>query len=295
MSDLMTRFFSEQACRAYIEELRWPDGYICSKCGNRKYWKTKRDLSVCSKCQYQQSSLAGTIFQDSHISLRIWFQAIWWFTSQKNGASAQNLQRVLGMTGHEPAWLMLHKLRVAMVRPYRDRLSGKVEVDEAYLGGKGNKQLVGVAVEIKGKGSGRIRIQKLNGRGSVDIKDFVQKYVEPNSIIVTDGLKSYCCLEEEEYEHRPMCKPYYWEDQDPDVDELLPRVHRVISLVKRWILGTYHGGLDNKYLDSYLNEFAFRFNRRTSRSRGLLFHRLLENSVAIPPTPLSKIQVNHNI
>lgn len=112
---------------------------------------------------------------------------------------------------------------------------------------------------------------------------------------MTDGLKSYCCLADEGYEHKPMRKPYFGEDQDPDADELLPRVHRAISLVKRWILGTYQGRLDNKYLDSYLNEFTFRFNRRTSRSRGLLFHRLLENSIAVEPAPLHKIQATHKI
>ena len=122
------------------------------------------------------------------------------------------------MSGHEPAWLMLHKLRVAMVCPSRNRLSGQVEVDEAYLGGEGNKQLVGVAVESKGKGSGRIRMQKLKGRTSADLKNFVQQHVDPGSTLMTDGLKSYCCLADEGYEHKPMRKPYVWADQDSDPD-----------------------------------------------------------------------------
>lgn len=199
------------------------------------------------------------------------------------------------MSGHEPAWLMLHKLRVAMVRPDRNRLSGQGEVDEAYLGGEGNKQLVGVAVGIRDKGSGRIRMQRLKGRRSADVKNFVQQDVDPGSRILTDGLKSYYCLADEGYEHTPMRKPYCWEEQAPDADELLPRVHRAIALVKRWLLRTDQGRLDNKDLDSYLNEFTFRFNRRTSRSRGLLFHRLLENSIAVEPTPLQKIQTTHKI
>ena len=160
MSDLMTRFFTEEACRTHIEALRWPDGYMCAKCGNHKGWKTKRGLSVCSTCQYQQSPLAGTIFQDSHIPLRIWFQAIWWFTSQKNGASAQMLQRVLGMSGHEPAWLMLHKLRVAMVRPYRNRLSGQVEVDEAYWGEKATSNWLAWPWKSKEKGVGEFECKR---------------------------------------------------------------------------------------------------------------------------------------
>lgn len=293
MSELMARFFTEESCRDYIETLRWPEGYVCPKCFNKKSWKAKNGLKICSQCQHQQSITAGTIFQDTRIPLRIWFQAIWWFTCQKNGVSALGLQRALGLRGHEPAWLMLHKLRVAMIRPGRDRLSGEVEVDEAYVGGQGNKELVGVAVEIRGKGIGRIRMQKLLGRSSEDVQGFIEKYISPGSAIVTDGLKSYCCVENVGYKHKPMKKPYFWEEHDPDADELLPRVHRVISLVKRWLLGTYQGRTDKEYLDAYLNEFTFRFNRRTSNSRGLLFYRLLENAVALEPVSLKKIQTNH--
>lgn len=293
MSELMARFFTEESCRDYVEKLRWPEGYVCLKCGNKKVWKTKRGTAFCSQCQHQQSVSAGTLFQDSRIPLRIWFQAIWWFTGPKNGVSAQGLQRVLGMSGHEPAWLMLHKLRIAMIRPGREQLTGAVEVDEAYLGGEGNKELVGVAVEIRGKGTGRMRMQTLNSRSSSDVKGFIKHHVSPGSTIVTDGLSSYCCIVNEGYQHKPMKKPYGGEEHDPDADELLPRVHRVISLVKRWLLGTYQGRLDKEYLNAYLNEFTFRFNRRTSKSRGLLFYRLLEQAVAVPPSPLHKIQQTH--
>ena len=293
ISELMARFCTEESCRNYLEKLRWPEGYVCLKCGNKKAWKTTRGTAFCSKCRHQQSVSAGTLFQDSRIPLRIWFQAIWWFTGQKNGVSAQGLQRVLGMRGHEPAWLMLHKLRTAMIRPGREQLTGAVEVDEAYLGGEGNKELVGVAVEIRGKGTGRMRMQKLNSRSSRDVKGFIKHHVSPGSTIGTDGLSSYCCIVKEGYQHKPMKKPYCGEDHDPDADELLPRVHRVISLVKRWLLGTYQGRLDKEYLNAYLNEFTFRFNRRTSKSRGLLFYRLLEQAVVGPPSPLHKIQQTH--
>lgn len=293
MAELMARFFTEESCLDYLEKLRWPEGYVCLKCGNKKTWKTKRGTAFCSQCRHQQSVSAGTLFQDSRIPLRIWFQAIWWFTGQKNGVSAQGVQRVLGMSGHEPAWLMLHKLRTAMIRPGREQLTGAVEGDEAYLGGEGNKGLVGVAVEIRGKGTGRMRMQKLNGRSSSDVKGFIKHHVSPGSTIVTDGLSSYCWIVEAGYQHKPMKKPYCGDEQDPDADELLPRVHRVISLVKRWLLGTYQGRLDKEYLNAYLNEFTFRFNRRTSKSRGLLFYRLLEQAVAVPPSPLHKIQQTH--
>jgi len=136
-------------------------------------------------------------------------------------------------------------------------------------------------------------MQKLAGRSSEDVKAFIQSNISPGSVIITDGLESYCCIESVGYTHRPMKKPYFWEDQNPDADELLPRVHRVISLVKRWILGTYQGSVDPQYLDAYLNEFTFRFNRRTSGSRGLLFYRLLEQAVGVEPSPLHKIQTTH--
>lgn len=295
MSDLMSRFFSEESCRDYLEHLRWPEGYHCARCGAKKGWKTKRGLSVCAQCDYQQSPLAGTIFQDSHIPLRIWFQAIWWFTSQKNGASAQSLQRVLGLKGHEPAWLMLHKLRMAMIRPGREQLSGDVEVDEGYFGGLGNKRLVCVAAEVRGARIGRIRMQTIKNRSGPVLQGFVQQHVVAGATIVTDGLKSYCGAEKMGYGHRPLRKPYFWEEHDPEDDRLLPRVHKVISLAKRWVLGTYQGSLGPQYLDAYLNEFVFRFNRRMSKSRGLLFQRLLENAVALEPIPQKKLKPHPTI
>ena len=295
MSDLMSRFFNEQSCKEYLAKLKWPKGFVCPKCSGNKHWETKRDLKICSQCQYQQSLFAGTIFQGSRMPLKIWFQAIWWITSQKNGASTLRLQRALGLNRYETAWWMSHKLRVAMVRPYRDQLSGEVEVDEAYFGGVGNKHLVGVAAEVRGSRTGRIRMQKIKDRSGPILQSFVERHIAPDSTIVTDGLKSYCGVEEKGYRHKPLRKPYFWEDQNPEDDRLLPRVHRVISLAKRWVLGTYQGSMDKKYFDAYLNEFTFCFNRRASKSRGLLFQRLLENAIAVEPVSQGKLKSNHNI
>jgi len=293
LSELRARFVTEESCRDYWEKLRWPEGYVCLKCGNKQAWKTQRGTAFCSKCRHQQSVTAGTLFQDSRIPLRIWVQAIWWFTGPKNGVRAQGVQRVLGMSGHEPAWLMLHKLRTAMIRPGRAQLTGAGEVDEAYLGGEGKKKLVGGAGEIRGNGSGRMRRQTLTGRSSRDVKGFSNHQVSPGRTIVTDGLSRYCCIVKEGYQHKPMKKPSCGGTHDPDADELMPRVHRVISLVKRWLLGTYQGRLDKAYLNAYLNEFTFRLNRRTAKSRGLLFYRLREQAVAVPPSPLHTIQQPH--
>lgn len=293
MSDLMTRFFDEQSCKEYLSQLKWPKGFVCPKCGATKHWKTKKDLKVCGQCQYQQSIFAGTIFQGSRIPLRIWYQAIWWFTNQKNGASTLGLQRTLGISRYETVWWMLHKLRFATVRPYRDQLSGNVEVDEVYFGGAGNKHLVGVAAEVRGSRTGRIRMQKVADRSGPVLQSFVEQHISSGSTIITDGLNSYCGVAEKGYQHKPMRKPYFWEEQNPDDDRLLPRVHRVASLSKRWLLGTFQGRVEKKYFDAYLNEFTFRFNRRTSKSRGLLFRRLLENAVTVPPISQNKIKSNY--
>lgn len=217
--------------------------------------------------------------------LSTWFEAIWWLTNQKLGVSALGLQRALELKRLSTAWNMLHKLRIAMVRPGQDRLVGDIEVDEIYLGGENNKELVGVAAQIVGEGTGRIRLQKIKDRSGPVLQKFVEQHLAPGSTVVTDGLKSYCGVESLGYKHKPMRKPYFWEEKGGDADELLPRVHRVASLIKRWYYGTYHGRIEPKYLDAYLNEYTFRFNRRTSNSRGLLFYRVLENAVSIGPSP----------
>lgn len=244
-----------------------------------------RPVLKCAACDFQISILAGTIFQDTKIALEIWFQAIWWLTNQKTGISAIGLQRAVGITRHETAWRILHKLRIAMGRPHQDRLSGAIEVDEVFLGGEHNTQLIGVAAQIDGKKTGSIRMEKIPDRSGPVLQGFVAKYIKPGSTVVTDGLTSYGGGTNQGYIHTPMKNPYSWEEKGGDADELLPRVHRVASLLKRWYYGPYHGRIDPMNLDTYLNEFTFRFNRRTSTSRGLLFYRGLEKAVAKEPSP----------
>ena len=286
IGELLKRFPDEASCRDFLEKIRWPAGIQCPRCKSKRLWRrATRPVLKCADCDFQVSILAGTIFQDTKVSLEIWFQAIWWLTNQKTGISAVGLQRAVGIKRHETAWSMLHKLRIAMVRPNQDRLSGEIEVDEVFLGGENNKQLIGVAAQIDGEKTGRIRMEKIADRSGPVLQDFVEKHITPGSTVVTDGLNSYCGVKSRGYIHKPMKKPYYWEAKDGDADELLPRVHRVASLLKRWYYGTYHGRIDPENLDTYLNEFTFRFNRRTSNSRGLLFYRLLENAVAKDPSP----------
>ena len=280
------RFASEEACREYLFNLRWPHGYRCPRCQHDKAWLTKRNLYHCVQCGYETSVTSGTIFQDTRKPLQLWFRAMWYVVNQKNGVSAIGLQRVLGIQRYETVWIWLHKLRTAMVRPGRDRLSGTVEVDETYIGGKrpgkrgrgaADKSLVLIAVEDKGNHIGRIRLRRVLDAGAESLIPAVQESVEPCSIVRTDGWSSYERLASTGYEHIIA-------RHTADVGEnLLPLVNRVAALLKRWLQGTHQGAVRISHLDYYLDEFTFQFNRRTSRSRGKLFFRLVQQAVSIAP------------
>ena len=289
--ELERRFSAEADCRAYLFALRWPQGLVCPVCRGRGL-AIRRNLWRCDNCRRETSVTAGTIFQDSKLPLTIWFRAMWQVTSQKNGISALGLQRVLGLGSYKNAWTLLHKLRRAMVRPGRERLQGVVEVDEAYWGGEESgvrgrqtitKALIAVAAEASGKGIGRIRLRYIPDTSRATLHGFIQQSIEPGSRVVTDGLHAY--RELEGYVHDRQIQ----KQQPTDAEHLLPRVHRVISLLKRWLMGTHQGGIAHQHLETYLNEFTFRFNRRTSSSRGKLFYRLVQQSVLVSPVPFNTI------
>jgi len=249
----------------------------------------------CKQCAHQASVTAGTLFHRTRTPLRLWFHAIWWLTSQKNGASALGLQRILGLGTYKTAWTWLHKLRRAMVRPGRDLLSGEVEVDETIVGGveEGGggrhlgprKALVCIAAEVRGQRAiGRVRLEVIADSSAASVLPFVKRTIAPASTVITDGLTSYATLEASGFRHRVLIarKPQ-------DSHRLLPRVHRVASLLKRWLLGTHQGSVERQHLPYYLDEFTFRFNRRTSSHRGLLFYRLLQQAVDVDTMPYSGI------
>lgn len=283
------RFSTDENCRAYLFAMRWPNGFVCPRCGGKLAWPTRRGLWLCRKCRHQASVTAGTIFQDSRLSLRLWFRAIWYVASQKNGASALGVQRVLGLGSYETAWTWLHKLRRAMVRPDRARLRGTVEVDETYWGAPEEgvvgrlteeKALILVAAEQDGPHKiGRIRMRRIPDLSGPTLHGFIQEHIQPGSMVRTDGLSAYAGLAG--YRHVPVVIA----GSGLTADELLPRIHRVVSLLKRWLLGTHHGAVRHAHLDYYLDEFTFRFNRRTSASRGKLFYRLIQQAVQIGPHP----------
>ena len=284
------RFSTEAACREYLFQLRWPEGFRCPRCAGRKSWPLREVLLQCADCGYQSSVTAGTVFQATRKPLRLWFRAMWWVSSQKNGASAMGLQQVLGLGSYKTAWTWLHKLRRAMVRPGRDRLTGMIEVDETYLGGveegvRGrqtkSKALIAVAAQEDGRGIGRIRMRRILDASAESLMPFVESAIVPGSVVHTDGWRGYLPLQENGYVHRVTLL----RGKKESPSELMPRVHRVVSLLKRWLLGTHQGAVRHEHLDYYLDEFTFRFNRRKSRSRGKLFYRLVQQAVAVEPAP----------
>ena len=293
--DFETRFGTDEACRSYLSQLRWPDGFVCPRCGGREAWTMSRGLWLCRQCRRQVSVTAGTIFQDSRLPLTLWFRAMWYVTSQKNGASALGIQRVLGLGSYRTAWTWLHKLRRAMIRPGRERLRGLVEVDETYLGGleegrpgrsaPGKKALIAVAAEEVEKGIGRIRLRRIRDASGTSLCPFVYDSVEAGSRVRTDGWAGYDGLKAMGYKHEVSILAKRRKRES----DLLPHVHRVISLLKRWLLGTHQGAVSHDHLDYYLDEFTFRFNRRTSASRGKLFYRLVQQAVRVAPQPYDAI------
>jgi transposase-like protein/predicted RNA-binding Zn-ribbon protein involved in translation (DUF1610 family) len=297
----LTWFPDDAACRAYLEQLRWAEGFICPACGHVKAWPTAAGRRMCAGCGRQTSVMAGTVFEKTRTPLPTWFAAAWYLTNQKQGASALGLQRVLGLGSYQTAWAMLHKLRRAMVRPDRDRLSGEVEVDETYVGGVEpgvsgrqtvTKAIVVIAVELhEPRGFGRIRLRQIPDVTSRSLVSFVRDVVAPGSGVHTDGWGSYLTLPKHGYRHH---RTVLSASGDP-AHVSMPAVHRVAALLKRWLLGTYQGSVAPEHLDAYLDEFTFRFNRRTARQRGLLFHRLMEQAVATAPAPSRSLRPQPNL
>jgi len=292
LSELEKKFKTDQDCRNYLFKNRWPDGFVCPKCSAKEF-TLLGELYRCKKCRKQISITSGTIFHRSHIPLNTWFRAIWWVTSQKNGASALGLKRVLGLGSYETAWLMLHKLRRAMVRPGRDRLNGFVEVDEAYIGGleegmRGRKiekkSLVAIAAEFDGKKIGRIRLKRINEASAESLHQFIKEVIEPGTVVYTDGWNGYENIGGKGYIHKITVL-----SKKKSKSGLLPYAHLVISLLKRWLMGTHQGAVSHDHLEYYLDEFTFRFNRRTSRSRGKLFYRLIQQAAHTGHTQYAKI------
>jgi len=287
LAEFQSRFASEDACRRYLVECRWTDGYQCPRCGHPEaYALSTRGLLQCTSCRHQVSVTAGTVMHRTRMPLHLWFWAAYFVTTHTPGFSALQLQRQLGLNRYETAWAMLQKIRRAMVRPERDRLSGTVEVDEAYVGGveegrRGGRQrdshkaIVAGAVEVRGRGSGRLRLAVVEDLSAGSLVPFVKASVEPGSTVLTDGWQGYAPLRKV-YDHHPTTQ-----GDGKNAAKLLPRVHRAFSNLKTWLKGTHHG-VSSKHLPHYVNEFVFRFNRR--RTPMAAFQSLLGLTTQHTPT-----------
>jgi transposase-like protein/ribosomal protein L37AE/L43A len=287
LREFQRRFEDEAACRAYLAASRWPDGYRCPQCGGGGALELPtRLLWRCKHCRRDTSVTAGTVLHRTHTPLTQWFWAAYLVTTHTPGLSALQLQRQLGLRRYETAWAMLQKLRRAMVRPDRDRLRDKVEVDESYVGGpeaglRGgrelrDKALVVAAVEVRGAASGRVRLQVVPDASGRSLTGFIRANVDPGTIVITDGWQGYAPLTGLGYRHRPRIQG------DPArAEKVLPRVHRVFGNLKTWLRGTHHG-VGHQHLQAYLDEFTFRFNRR--RTPMAAFQTLLGLGTQLAPT-----------
>ena len=293
INEFERKFGNEALCQEYLFDMKYKEGFVCEKCQNKEYWLVKGNLYECKKCGHQNRLTAGTIFVNTRKPLSMWFRAMWWITSQKNGTSALGLQRILGIGSYETAWTWLHKLRIAMVRPWRDKLNDDIEVDEAFIGGKqsgknrgrgtDNKTLIAVAVEKNENKIGRIRLAVIKDASNESLLEFIHNSIKKGSTVNTDGWKGYNGIENHGY------KRVIVERKEINDDKMLPKAHLVISLLKRWIIGTLQGSLSSQHMEYYLDEYTFRFNRRTSTSRGKLFYRLLDQAVQMKPSTYNEI------
>jgi transposase-like protein len=294
-------FRTDADCLDYLEWLRWPEGFRCPGC-RAGGWRLGDGRFECVVCGRRSSVTAGTIFDRTRTPLTVWFTACWLFATAKDGVSAQSLQRSLEIGSYQTAWAMLHRLRSVLVRPGRERLTGAVEVDETFIGGeepglrggraRGKKVLTGIAVEVhEPRGIGRCRMAPLADASMRSLHAFVTDHVEPGATVITDAWSGYRGLDKLGYSHDPRSQRAA-RARGEDPGELLPAVHRVASLAKRWLLGTHQGSVNPTHLPAYLDEFVFRFNRRRSRSRGMVFYRVLELAVTHEPVRYDDLIVN---
>ena len=288
-----SQWFREEAdCLGYLAAIRWQDGFSCPKCGAGEAWDTGPGQRRCKACRKWVSVTSGTLLHRTHKPVRDWLEAVWHLCGQKNGGSALGLQRSLGFGSYHTSWEWMHRIRRAAVVPARTKLTGEVEIDETFIGGvktgkrgrgAAGKSLVLIAAEIRGVRMGRIRLVVIPDATATTLIGTVEDLVEPGSDVVTDGLSSYAGLPKSGYHHTVS-------RYTPQVGKNpLPHVHRVAALLKRWLLGTHQGSVSHHRLQSYLDEFVFRFNRRASDSRGLLFHRLLVQVLRSKPIARARL------
>jgi len=299
LREFQRQFATEAACQDYLAACRWPDGFVCPRCGHRRAYRLPAHRRwQCVACRTQVSLTAGTVLHNTKTPLTIWFWAAYLAVTDKRGISALLLQRQLGLRRYETAWMLLHKLRRAMVNAARERLHGEVEIDDTWVGGpqagiRGSRQLKGrkaaivlVAVEKRGAASNRLRMAVIPDFKQTTILAFVQQHIAPASTIYTDALKSYGGFEAAGMRHVPRKQPSR-SALRRGVPSVVPLADRAIGNLQQWLTGTYHG-VSKGQLPVYLDEFVFRHNRR--RTPMAAFQTLLGLGSGRAPTSYRQIR-----
>lgn len=298
--EFMVMFPDNQSCIDYLVKLRWGDEFICPKCQTPSIpWEQTNNRFTCPSCRHQTTVTAGTIFDKTRTPLIVWFEVAWHITTAKNGMSAQTIEQTLGIS-YRTAWTMLQRFRIAMVNTHRTKLSGTVEIDETLVGGIGiggkrgrgsEKSVVVIAIEMhEPKGFGRVRMRLIPDASADSLRAFINDVVQLGSTINTDGWRGYSGLNSLGYKH----KVTVLSNSIDQAHITMPGVHRVASLLKRWILGTHQGSFSTDHLQSYLEEYTFRFNRRLSKNRGLIFKSLIKQVVATSPITEKDVTNGYN-
>jgi transposase-like protein len=299
LREFQRQFANEEVCQQYLAACRWLDGFACRRCGHQRAYSVVRQRRwQCAACRHQVSLTSGTILHNTKIPLTLWFWAAYLMTTDKRGISALLLQRQLGLRRYETAWMMLHKLRRAMVNVARELLHGEVEIDDTWIGGtqaglRGSRQLKGrraalvlVAIEKRGKISGRLRMAVIPNFKAITLRAFIQQNVVAGSTIYTDGLKTFTGLEQAGYKHNPRSQPLRI-DLRKGAKSVVPLADRAIGNLQQWLIGTYHG-VSCAQLQVYLDEFVFRHNRRKQPMAA--FQTLLGMGSRQTPTPYRRIR-----
>ena len=297
--EFQRQFATEEACQQYLAACRWPEGFRCPRCDHqRAYAIVTHRRWECAACRHQASLTAGTILHNTKTPLALWFWAAYLMTTDKRGVSALLLQRQLGLRRYETAWMMLHKLRRAMVNAAREPLHGEVEIDDTWIGGpqpgiKGSRQLkdrravpILVAVERRDDRSGRIRMVVLPNFTAMTITAIFKEHIAPGSTVYTDGLKGFAGLQTAGYRHIALKQPVR-SALRKGASSVVPLADRAIGNLQHWLIGTYHG-VSRAQLQVYLDEFVFRHNRRKQPMAA--FQTLLGLGTARTPTPYRRIR-----
>ncbi len=286
------RFSSESACRSYLLEARWGGKPRCGKCAHARVYALSSGLWECASCGHQTSLTAGTPMEGTRKDLRVWFRAIWEVVSRKNGISGKDLQRVMGFGSYKTAWTWLQKIRRCLVRSEREPLRGSVQVDEGYLGGRGEGNQRGRSIEVKEvimvaaeSDDGRVRLEHAPAADGARIGNFLKRQVAEDATVVTDGCSIYTQKALAGRTHGVHIQ----KTSDRTKQDALQVCHWTLANLKRWWLGTHHGAISAKHLQAYLDEFTFRHNRRKTKGVGRLVARAIENLVGLGSITMRQI------